>query len=41
MEFPQDRLYENKINDSFLFVWIDKAKNDILNSIDDITLYKK
>ena len=29
-------LDENKINDSFLFVWIDKAKNDILNSIDDI-----
>ena len=26
----------NKINDSFLFVWIDKAKRDILESVNDI-----
>ena len=27
---------ETKINDSFLFIWIDKAKHDILSSKDDI-----
>jgi hypothetical protein len=27
---------ESKINDSFLFIWIDKAKHDILMSKDDI-----
>lgn len=27
---------ETKINDSFLFIWIDKAKRDILSSKDDI-----
>ena len=27
---------DNKVNNSFLFVWIDKAKNDILKSVDDI-----
>jgi hypothetical protein len=27
---------ESKINDSFLFIWIDKSKHDILSSKDDI-----
>ena len=27
---------ENKVNNSFLFIWIDKGKKDILLSIDDI-----
>ncbi len=29
-------LDENKINDSFLFIWIDKAKKDILSDKNDI-----
>lgn len=29
-------LDENKINNSFLFVWVDKARKDILQSKDDI-----
>ena len=29
-------LDEEKVNDSFLFIWIDKAKHDILTSVEDI-----